>query len=110
MIMESGVDDLVSVITMLGQLVGGVVALLVGGADQYLLGGLPGGVAAVAELVEKCHRAGNLPGRWPPPAKACSRVGILRIGSGPRSTTRPLSRLCAGLVGIPDLPTQAFEK
>jgi len=67
MIMESGVDDLVSVITMLGQLVGGVVALLVGGADQYLLDGLPGGVAALAELSRrvKGRAAFRVGGRLP---------------------------------------------
>jgi len=60
MIMECGVADLVSGVTMFGQLVGREVALLVGGAGQYLLCCLQGGVP---ELVEKCHRASSLPGR-----------------------------------------------
>jgi hypothetical protein len=46
-----------------GQLIRGEVALLVGGAGQYLLRSLPGGVAPLAELVEKCHWAGSLPVR-----------------------------------------------
>ena len=40
---------------MLSQLVGGEVTLLIGGAGENLLRGLPGGVTALAKLVEKCH-------------------------------------------------------
>jgi hypothetical protein len=45
---------------VLGQFVGGEVPLLVGGAGQDLLCGLAGGVASLAELVEKCHCWGSL--------------------------------------------------
>ena len=41
------------VLAVFGQLVGGEVTLPGGGAGQYLLCGLPGGVAALAELVKK---------------------------------------------------------
>jgi hypothetical protein len=42
-------------LAVFGQLVGGEVALFVSGAGQYLLRGLPGGVAAFAELIKKSH-------------------------------------------------------
>jgi len=55
---------------VLGQLIRGEVTLLIGGAGQYLLRRLPSGVAALAELVEKCHRAGSLPGQVAASVKA----------------------------------------
>ena len=42
-----------SATSALGQLVGGQVALLVGGAGEDLLRGLAGGVAPLAELIKK---------------------------------------------------------
>jgi hypothetical protein len=62
-------------LAVFGQLFRGKVALLVGGAGQYLLRGLPGGVTALAELVERNHCLGSLPGRWPPPGKSTTPIG-----------------------------------
>ena len=46
-------------LAVFGQLVGGEVALLVGGAGEDLLRGLAGGVAPLAELIKKWSLLGQ---------------------------------------------------